>query len=162
MKESLLRLFEQATSLPWYAYVAAFIAMMLIFGKKKEWEYEAKLFQGENKGIKGELEIIKFKKADPEGILQGYFLAELYGKEVEIMLNDDVIQKIHIHQDGQRYDILYPRLERKTTDIYRPRQAIRFNVVRLWFDERTTPQNNDKVTIRANNEGMAFGQMLRD
>ncbi|MED5423014.1 MAG: hypothetical protein VX740_06210, partial [Pseudomonadota bacterium] len=59
-------------------------------------------------------------------------------------------------------DILYPRLERKTTDIYRPRQAIRFNVVRLWFDERTAPQNNDKVTIRANNEDIAFGQMLRD
>lgn len=162
MQDSLIRLFEHATSLPWYAYLAAFIAMVLVFGKKKEWEYEAKLFQGDNKGIKGELEIIKFKNSDPEGILQGYFLPELYGKEIEVLLNDNVIQKLHIHENGQRYDILYPRLERKSQDLFRPQQARRFNLVRLWFDDRVLPSNTDQVIIRVNGQDIAQGQMLID
>lgn len=148
---------------PWYVYFIVLLVLMFIYGKKKDWEYEAKLFRPDSKDIIGRLQIKKYAKGLPAGELKLDFIKELYNKEFELVLNDTVIQKLLISENGQHCDILYPRYEdKKKQQIFRPRSTRRFNLMQLYFDDRVLPENNQTIEIRMNNDVLATGIMIRD
>lgn len=160
--ETINQLMDVMQSLPGYAYIILFIFIMFIFGKKKDWEYEAKLFAENQTTMIGEFEIKKYKNEAPEGELELTNLEKYYNQDIEILVGNDSIQKLRINSEGSHYDILYPRLERKTNDIHRTSSARRFNKLYLYFDEHINLQNNQKVVIRVLNEDVATGTLLPD
>lgn len=160
--DTISALLEKLGEAPVYVYFILFLLIMFLFGRKKEWEYEAKLFHEGSNNIIGEIEIKKYKKEMPEGELEYIELDKHYNKEIEILIDNETIQKIRINPEGTHYDILYPRIEKKSTAIHRPSYAQKLKRLNLYLDDRITPQNNQKIIIRANNEELASGQLIQD
>jgi hypothetical protein len=159
---------EVLLNLPWYVYFIGIFALAIIFSRKKQWEYEAKLFAPDSDEIMGEIEFEKFEKKPPSAELQGQFLRELYDKEIEVILDGLVIQRIKMGLTGTHYEILFPvHLDQaeqtdKNKPHYRPKHARRFNSVTLLFATDFAVSNKQAVEIRVDKEIIAHGIIMRD
>lgn len=69
--------------------------------KKKEWEYEAKLFQDPSQKPIGEFEIEKYKDQPPKGELTIYGMASLFDGPVSIQVRDQVISQFDVSGGGK-------------------------------------------------------------
>jgi len=159
---------EILLNLPWYVYFIGIFALAIIFGRKKQWEYEAKLFAPDSDDIMGEIEFKKFENKPPSAELEGRFLRELYDKEIEVTLDGQLIQKIKMGLTGTHYEILFPvhldQFEQsdKNKSQYRPKGARRFNSVNLMFASDFAVSNKQAVEIRVDKEVIAHGIIMRD
>jgi hypothetical protein len=160
--DTLFTIIDTLTSQPLYVYVCAFIVFAIIFGRAKEWEYEAKLFKPSSKDISGEIEIKKFKKKPPQGELTIEGLQAYYNQDIEILIGKQTIQKLRINAEGTHYRILYPRIEGKSVDIYRHKHERKYNKINITLDPHIKLENKQDVLIRANNDDILTGTFIQD
>jgi len=160
--EAIFSIIDTLTSQPWYVYVGAFIIFAIIFGRAKEWEYEAKLFKAESKTVSGELEVKKYKNRPPRGELHIQGLQAYYNQEIEILVNKQTIQKLRINAEGTHYSVLYPRIETNSIDIYRNQNERKYNKVNIFLEPHIQLENKQEVAIRVNNDEILTGTFIQD
>jgi|TARA_R110000868_G_scaffold57461_1_gene177375 hypothetical protein len=160
--DTLFNIIDTLTSQPWYVYVCTFIIFAVIFGRAKEWEFEAKLFKADSRAVTAELEIKKFKKKPPQGQLTLQGLQAYYNQDIEIIVSKQTIQKLRINAEGTHYNILYPRIDGKSGEIYRHKNERKYNKLNIFLDPHITIENKQDVVIRANNQDILSGAFIED
>lgn len=148
-------------SLRWYHFLGFFILFVIIFGKKKEWDYEAKLFIDNSNEMSGEFEIEKFSKENPTGKLVLNALSQLPDKETEILINSQLASRFRLEENGTRLQIMFPILPINKS-IYRPHNARKWNRIDLPLSTEIKLANNHRVEIKVNGKLFAHGILLED
>lgn len=148
-------------SLHWYHFLVLFILLIIFFGKKKEWDYEAKLFIDHSNEMSGEFEIEKFSKEDPVGKLALNSLSQLADKEIEIFINSQLVSKFRLEENGTRLQIMHPVLPTNKSS-YRPHNARKWNRIDLPLSTEIKLANNHQVEIKVSGKPILHGILLED
>lgn len=141
--------------------VGGLVVYGLIFGKSKEYEYEAKLIPEGNNEIVGEVEIKKYKSENPVGELALYSPQFNFKGMVEIFNNETLISRFEI-SEGKSPRLLFPTpsplvTKMKNTGLQKVGNAYRFPVKEDLF-----VQNNHKVRICMSDRPQLYGVFLKD
>ncbi len=152
---------------PWWAVVIVVIFLMAIFGKKKEFEYEAKLFQEGSEDIKGEIEIEKYKKNDPQAKLELWDKSLPLTGEFLIRINDQTLSQFNINEaDPRTINILFPLIKNKSGElqktIRRHSNSVKFGNFPFLVTRDVQPKNQDSVVVSINGEEILKGLFYRD
>lgn len=92
-------------------FIGAFIfvvILVVVFGRSKEWEYEAKLIVEGDYKVVGEIEIEKFKKEKPFGELALYEEKLRKPGTFEIRVEDKLISRLRWNETGNDLSTDYP------------------------------------------------------
>ena len=145
-----------------FAVFAVFIIYGLVFGKTKEFEYEAKLIpEGENE-IVGEIEIEKFKKEDPYGELSIYSIDDTVHGVVEIYHEEKLISRFEVLPEKKAIRLLFPnpssvKGKKNLLAVTKQGRGFRFPV-----NSPIELKNNHKVRVCISGQPQLFGVFLKD
>ena len=143
---------QKFLNLPWYAYVGIVVALFIIFGKQKEWEYEAKLFVEGTEKEMGEIELKKFAKEAPTMTLNLEDKFPLNNASLKIELDESLTIELKVSENGQHVKVISPLSEDQAEEIYRPAASIRWNNIMVPFPYLRKPKNNQKVVVNCNGQ----------
>ena len=145
-----------------FAVFAAFIIYGLVFGKTKEFEFEAKLIpEGENE-IVGEIEIEKYKKEDPFGELSIYSINDSALGIVEVYHEEKLISRFEVMAEKKGIRLLFPTpspSNGKKTKLAVTKQGRGF---RFPVSQPIELKNNHKVRVCISGQPQLFGVFLKD
>jgi hypothetical protein len=162
--ESFKEIFHSALefifALPWYGRLGIVLFIFILFGKKKEWGFEAKLMPEDSSEIVGEVEIKKFKKNDPTGVLD--LPNDILTKDtlIEILINNKTISKFDFSPEKGNIKIHYPHIQKKEKHLTRKQR--KWSKIPFPIERNLKPQNKDEIEVRLSNSPTLKGIFLND
>lgn len=160
--EQLLEFFRQVAEIPWYAWIGGFFAVGLMFGKKKDWEYEAKLFKEDRQDSMGEIEIKQYKGEVPQANLQLHSFDCFYGNDLEIQVEGKTICRVELSEDGRYVTKQYPLMKSEKQRKFRGSRNKSWSVLLLGIVNTEMPANNQKVEILCHGKALYTGVLFKD
>lgn len=160
--DQIIDLLKFLETLEWYYWLIGFFLLAATFGKKKEWEYEAKLFVSGNEESVGEIEIKQFKGEAPHAKIQLKSFEGFYGNHLEIFVESKSICKLSFDESGSRQTKHFPLVRTEKKEKFRGSRKHKWTLVDLGLVATDMPANNQKVEIH-NDQGLLFsGVLFRD
>ena len=137
---------------------AIVLFIVSFFKRKKEWEFEAKLFSDTDERPFGKFEIEKFKGRAPMGELTLYGSKSIFEGSVKILVNDHIVSKFQVSNGGKavRLDFDFSKLKnakrakRKSGSFFFP------------IDSKINFKNHDKVLVQVQNLPDLSGVLVWD
>lgn len=141
-------------NLAWWHFVILFFLLGIIFGKRKEWEYEAKLFTEGSEDIKGEVEVKKYHKEE-----LNHIDVDIYSKnqpsKIAISIGGNEVLAFDILNNGGKLKLSDGRT------IKRPSNVKKINKFRISEVNIEKPGNRTSVSVNVDGEVLT-GQFFKD